>query len=128
MCLKNMHILIADDYSDTATFLAELLEALAQDGTTTAVASDGAQALQLAQLCRPDVAVLDMSMPGMGGLEVGQHIRRLYGRRVVLVAMTGQHEKALAARSSDDFDHVFLKPVDIEQLLCITATSRPERP
>ena len=82
----------------------------------------GAEALQTAAERRPDVAILDIGMPGMSGYEVAQQMRReAWGAGIVLVAITGwgQEEDKRRARAAG-FDHHLTKPVDpvvLEQLI-----------
>ena len=112
-------VLVADDNHDAADSLAMLLEL---GGHEVRVAHDGREALAIANAFRPEVALLDIAMPGMDGHEVARALRaEPWGRGVVLVALTGwgQHEdrhRALAA----GFDHHLTEPVDpdvIERLL-----------
>lgn len=118
-----MHILIADDYQDTAESLTHLIEAIAPAQTTTSVAFDGLHAVRNAKERAPDVAFLDVAMPGMDGLMVGHRLRQLYGRRVFLVAMSGQVEHVAAARSGEDFDVALLKPVSLSNPVGIVETA-----
>jgi response regulator RpfG family c-di-GMP phosphodiesterase len=66
----------------------------------------------------PDGAVLDLSLPGLSGLEVARELRRRYGPRIRLVAYTGwsaatDRQRALEA----GFDGFIVKPADPELLL-----------
>ena len=61
-------VLIADDHRLVRTFLRDLLSE-EDDLELVAEASDGAEAIRLATETNPDVAVLDLAMPGVDGLE-----------------------------------------------------------
>jgi CheY-like chemotaxis protein len=67
---------------------------------------------------RPDVAVLDIGMPGLNGYEVARRIREQpWGAAIRLIAVTGwgQAEDVQRARASG-FDHHVTKPVDFDAL------------
>jgi len=99
---------------DEPGLVAQLVKALAARWTELEVvgtANSGAQALTLADRLNPDVAFLDIQMPGMSGLEVAQ---RLSGRCHV-VFVTAHDQYALQAFESAAVDYL-LKPVDGERL------------
>ncbi|MHB8571895.1 MAG: EAL domain-containing protein [Candidatus Dormibacteria bacterium] len=71
-----IRVLIADDQPDLRTALSEMIAS--DDGLqVVAVATDAAQAADMARRERPDVAVLDVRMPGGGGVAAAQAIRRI---------------------------------------------------
>ena len=65
-------ILVADDNADSLESLAILLRC---DGHEVYTAADGEEALQQAAVCRPEVALLDIGMPKLDGVQVGRRIR-----------------------------------------------------
>ncbi|HEY8107900.1 MAG TPA: response regulator, partial [Gaiellaceae bacterium] len=65
-------VLIADDDADIRMLVRLRLE---RSGYTVVAANDGIQALALATECRPDLAILDVSMPGLSGVEVTRRLR-----------------------------------------------------
>jgi CheY-like chemotaxis protein len=108
-------VLIADDFGRAARSLAEVIELAAAYSTVTAL--DGLDAFELGKKYRPDVAILDIDLPRMGGIESAQALRAALGEdRPFLIGMTGGADFAAAALSGA-FDHVFQKPVDIDKLL-----------
>ena len=110
-------ILIADDYDDAAKLMAELVELTTP--YETVAAKDGREALELARQRRPDVAILDIDMPQIGGIEAARMLRSEFGRnRPLLIASTGGMHADEAERSGM-FDHVFKKPIGIMTLLRI---------
>ncbi len=89
-------VALADDHAIFRQGLRSLLE---QKGIeVTGDAADGGQALQLVQETQPDVAVLDLSMPVMSGLEVARELGRLAPRiRTILLTMHTEEVYVLEA-------------------------------
>lgn len=69
-----MRVLVVDDDPDWRTMLRMQLELLHQIDVV-GEAGDGAEALEQLQVTTPDAVVLDLMMPGMGGLEAIVHLR-----------------------------------------------------
>ncbi|MBK9242413.1 MAG: response regulator [Acidobacteria bacterium] len=114
-----LRILVADDYADGRDMLAFVLE---RQGYIVATAEDGPTALALATEFQPDVAILDIGMPGVSGYEVAEELRRRRGATLTLVALSGMGEAAHKARAAEaGFDRHFTKPVDIELLSAFLA-------
>ncbi len=113
-------ILVVDDNVDAALTLAELL---GLDGHETHVAHDGPSAVEAARRLCPDVAILDVGLPGFSGLEVARRLREepsLAG--LFLVALSGwvQPEDLVRSREAG-FDHHLAKPVDVGTLVRLVA-------
>lgn len=91
-------IIVVDDSARIRRGLVGLLE-LAEDMTVIGEASDAEQALPLVDERTPDVVLLDLVMPGMGGLEATRRIRAGYPSVVVIAvtAMPGGREMATLA-------------------------------
>jgi signal transduction histidine kinase len=108
-------ILIADDNLDGLESLASLLEMF---GHTAHRANDGLAALTLAEQTKPDIAILDIGMPGLTGYEVARKIRSMpWGQGIRLIALTGWGQAEDQARShAAGFDHHVTKPVDLDAL------------
>lgn len=108
-------ILLVDDNADALTTLSQALRLV---GFSVEIAGDGPAALELAQGFRPELAVLDIGLPGMDGYQLAGELRKSLGNvRPKLVALTGygqpgEKEKALEA----GFDAHLIKPVDFERL------------
>ncbi len=113
-------VLIADDNADALETMALLLETLGHEVHT---ASDGAAALALAEQVQPEVAILDIGMPGLNGYEVAARIRATpWGRPMRLIALTGWGQAQDQARAREaGFDHHCTKPVELEQLQALMA-------
>jgi signal transduction histidine kinase len=108
-------ILVADDNQDALESLATLL---AMNGHEVCRASDGAAAMEAAERCRPEVALLDIGMPRANGYEVARHIRsQAWGREMVLIALTGWGQESDRRRSQEaGFNTHLTKPVDLSVL------------
>jgi CheY-like chemotaxis protein len=112
---STMRILIVEDNADARELLSD---ALASKGHEVRAASDGPAALHVLEEWQPDVALLDIGLPGITGHEVARRMRAdPQLRRVPLVALTGwgqENDRRLSADSG--IDHHLTKPVDLEQL------------
>ncbi len=111
-------ILVVDDNVDAAESLAMLLEL---GGHRVRVAHDGLSALAVAEAEPPDVAFLDIGMPGMDGYELARRFRAHSGLRdVMLVALTGWGQEDDRRRTKEaGFDLHEVKPVAYETLLAL---------
>ena len=108
-------ILVADDNRDTADSSALLLEL---DGHEVRVAYSGTEALQVFEEFAPQLALLDIGMPGMNGYQLARSIRaRETGRKTLLVAITGWDQEGDRLRAAEaGFDAHRAKPVDFDTL------------
>ena len=111
-----LNILLVEDNDDARDMMAMMLEA--QDFTVHA-AADGQQGLELAQQRHPDIALVDIGLPGIDGYEVARRLRADPATAAIrLVALTGyglesDRQRALAA----GFDCHLVKPVDFDLLM-----------
>jgi CheY-like chemotaxis protein len=126
--------LVADDNRDAADTMGLLLELA---GHKVIVAHSGKQALEMGELHRPDIVLLDIGMPDMNGYDVARAIRNQpWGQGILLLAITGwgQPDDKESARAAG-FDRHLTKPVnpdsveDIIKLFLDTVRgSRPPSP
>jgi signal transduction histidine kinase/CheY-like chemotaxis protein len=116
-------ILVVDDNRDAADSLATLL-GLA--GADVEVAYDGAEALEKVETFQPEVAVLDLGMPGMSGLDVARRIRdRPDADDCTLIALTGWGQDSDRALTRDaGFAHHLTKPVDFDEMRAVLSSLR----
>ncbi|MEO5696844.1 MAG: ATP-binding protein [Burkholderiaceae bacterium] len=110
-----LQVLVADDNVDNAQSMAQMLQIL---GYRTVTVNDGAQACRMAEVERPDAAVVDIGMPEMNGLDVARWIRaKPWGQGMLMVALSGWGQESDRRASLDaGFDHHFVKPLEIEAL------------
>ena len=120
-----LRILVVDDNVDAATSLRAILEL---DGHDVRAAHDGRAALALADDLRPQLALLDIGMPGMDGCELAAHLkRRPWADRLVLVAVTGWGHEADRRRSAEaGFARHLVKPVEPSDLATLVASAQAE--
>ena len=106
-------ILIVEDVDLNIDLLTQILE----EDYRVIVAKDGAQGVMLAQQKKPDLVLMDISLPVMDGIEAARRIRGSFPNLPILGlsahAMQGDAEKALQAGFSD----YLTKPVDEALLL-----------
>ena len=109
-----MRVLVADDELPARRRLVALLQAFDPPLGVVAEAADGATALQLAAEVQPDLALLDIRMPGMNGIQAALAMAALPHPPAV-VFVTAYDEYALAAFEANAIDYL-LKPVRKERL------------
>jgi two-component system cell cycle response regulator DivK len=111
-----MKILYVEDNDDNVYMLKNRLT---RAGFTVVVATDGAQGVAMAQSERPDLILMDLTLPDIDGKEATRRIKADPATNDIPVialtanAMTGDREEAIAA-GCDDFD---TKPVELQRLL-----------
>jgi signal transduction histidine kinase/ActR/RegA family two-component response regulator len=109
-------ILLVEDNEDSRQTLSTVL---AMCGHRVLEAGDGAEGVRIALEEQPDVAVVDIGLPGIDGYEVARRLRAAAGnRRIGLIALTGygqaeDKERALSA----GFDMHLTKPIEPQHLL-----------
>jgi len=119
-------ILVVDDNRDAAETLAELMRL---EGHDARVALNADAALEIAGTFQPNVALLDIGMPGMNGYLLAQRFRaQVWAKRSTLIAITGwgQAQDRRSAMNAG-FDHHLTKPVDVAALLQLIAAAQASR-
>lgn len=106
-------LLIADD---DRLVLATLAEGLRRAGHTVLEAADGDEAIQLACTRRPDLAILDVRMPGRDGLGVAQWLREHTDVPFLFLSAYGDASVVIEAVESGALGYL-VKPLDVEQIL-----------
>jgi signal transduction histidine kinase/CheY-like chemotaxis protein len=117
------HVVVADDNRDAAESLATLLRLL---GAEVDVAFNGNDALAVIQRTRPEVAFIDIGMPGMNGHEVAQRVRDdPTCSDVTLIALTGWGQESDRERSRlAGFDHHLVKPAQFQAIQAMLESAR----
>ena len=119
-----MKILYVEDNEDNVYMLRRRLE---RAGFAVVIASSGTQGVAMASSERPDLILMDLSLPDLDGWEATRRIKADPATKHIPViaitanAMTGDKEKAMAA-GCDDFD---IKPVEIARLLAKISALKP---
>lgn len=113
-------VLVVDDNQDAAATLAMMLELEGHEARATFSGADG---LRLAEAGLPDVAFLDLGMPGMDGFELARRLRALPGGdRVLIVAVSGWGGEGDKRQSAEaGFDLHLTKPVSVEAVQAAVA-------
>jgi PAS domain S-box-containing protein len=112
---RQRHVLIVDDDPNVRMTMEMLLKTL--DYQVTAAAT-GAKGIERAVALRPDIALIDLGMPGLNGLEVATRIRAALGQAIRLVALTGySRDSDFAQTKAAGFDQHLVKSGDPRELL-----------
>ncbi len=112
--MENLKVLLVDDEEEFILTLAERLE-LREIKALTAV--NGEQALQVVEREKPPVVVLDVKMPGIGGMEVLQNIKGRHPEiQIILLTGHGSTKDGIKGMRLGAFDYI-MKPVKIEELI-----------
>jgi signal transduction histidine kinase/CheY-like chemotaxis protein len=107
-------VLLVEDQADAREMMRFVLELAGHEVTE---ASDGPTALNAVARTAPEVAFVDIGLPGINGYEVARQVRAMRGRAVVLIALTGYGQPADRARAEEaGFDLHLVKPVDLTQV------------
>lgn len=118
-----MKVLIVDDEEELRMILSEQLQ---QHGLEVLEAANGLEGLWQLKHENPDVIVLDLTMPRLGGLEALKRMHT-FDPKMRVIVLTGtedpvQHQRARSLGATE----VYTKPYDLEQLARIIA--RPDTP
>ena len=104
-----MRVLIADDEALTRMGLQTMLREMGH--TIAGTAADGLVALRLAGETRPDLAILDIKMPGMDGLAVAEAIAERYHLPVVMLTAYSERDLIERAAATETIQAYLVKPV-----------------
>ena len=108
-------VLVVDDNPAVAGGLSMLLEVL---GWQVSTATTGVEALEMIRSRRPDLVLLDISLPVMDGYEIARRLRTEHGDRVpLLVALSGKEPES----ADHGFDSYLIKPIDMNRLQTLLA-------
>lgn len=112
---RRCRVLAIDDNADIRESLAVVIRLL---GHEVAIAGDGEHGLAAARDLRPELVLLDVSLPGMDGYAVARALRaEPWAAQTLLVAMTGWARESDRQRATEaGFDTHVAKPVDLRTL------------
>jgi CheY-like chemotaxis protein len=110
-----MRVMLVDDNVDSLVSVGRLLRVLGYD---VRAVCDGLEALSCAAEFRPDVALIDLSLPGLDGCDVARRLRALDATRDTrLIAMTGWATREHESRTREaGFDLHLVKPLSVNVL------------
>jgi DNA-binding NarL/FixJ family response regulator len=122
-----LHILVADDHGIVRSGIKMLIDR--QEGMrVVAEAEDGIQAVEATQASKPDVAILDVSMPRMTGLQAAREIRaRVPGTSVLLLSMHDDERYFADAIDVGAAGYVLKRAADTDLIDAIQAVARGEQ-
>jgi CheY-like chemotaxis protein len=109
---RSLRILVVDDNADVANGLAASLRAQQHE---VEVAYDGKTAYEIVNHWCPQVALVDLTMPGIDGFELARRLRRkFFPQTLVLIAISGHAEDHRVREAG--FDHYLLKPISLRMI------------
>ncbi len=112
-----IRILIADDYMPFRQALKDFLETANPRLKVVVQASNGREALNLLEKNPVDVALIDIRMPIMDGIELCSRIRNGWGQRIGIITYTGFNSRSLTAEAlQSGADLHFVKPFELFSL------------
>jgi two-component system, sensor histidine kinase len=121
-----LRVLVVEDNDDAREMLRV---GLVLAGHEVVEAADGASGVVLAEQTRPDVALIDVGLPGIDGYEVARRLRARGMKTARLIALTGYGRPEDRARALEaGFDGYIVKPVDPETLTVALRSCEAPRP
>ena len=112
---EDLTILVVEDYEDMSLAMRLALE---HKGYHILEASDGAQAVKVAESVRPEVVLMDLNLPVLDGFGAAERIRANPElKETIIVAVTAYHDHDLRVRALAAGCNAFVtKPIDFEWL------------
>jgi DNA-binding response OmpR family regulator len=112
--MDDYRVLIVDDEEELVTTIAERLQIR---GIQAKTATDGETALKMIEADPPQVVVLDVMMPGIGGIEILRRMNALNTNiPVILLTGYGSTEQGMEGMKLGAFDYL-MKPCDLNNLI-----------
>lgn len=113
--MKQYSVLLVDD-EEVIQIIMKKIDWESMGFYVAGYAHNGAEALEMAEECQPDVVMTDIKMPYMDGLELSRHLKKMY-RTVKIIIFSGFDEFEYAKESIKlDVEEYILKPVDANEL------------
>jgi CheY-like chemotaxis protein len=112
---KDLRVLVVEDVEDTRLFMRLELE---QEGFIVFEAPDGQAAVETAIREKPDVILMDLTLPLMDGFDAAKQIRKTDGlNQVPIIAVTAHQETDFRSGAKESgFDAYVTKPIDVRWL------------
>jgi signal transduction histidine kinase/CheY-like chemotaxis protein len=116
---ERRRVLLIDDDTSHVDIVRNLLQPL---GFEVSSACDGQSGLELAARHAPDLAMVDLSMPGMTGWQVAAELRRAHDPRLRIVIVSANAHEFVPGGADNVHDAFLNKPIDIQRMLeCLGA-------
>jgi CheY-like chemotaxis protein len=123
-CAPPFRVLVVEDGKGVAEVMAMFFE---MEGHKTAVAFDGIEAVETAEVFRPHLICMDLTMPRMDGFEAARRIRQML-LDVVIVALCGWDDEEVRHRTAEaGFNDHLAKPVTPDALRKMIGLYLPTR-
>jgi signal transduction histidine kinase len=121
-----VRVLVVDD---DAAICRQMAAGLSSAGYQVVTAHDGARALAQAEETPPDLAIVDLEMPGTNGLDVIRKLKQLFGSAIHITVMTGHDDELSHAEAFDaGTDDFVVKPTGMSELKRrLSAATRNQR-
>jgi DNA-binding response OmpR family regulator len=123
--MSRHRVLVIEDNVDTRETLGKLLRLR---GFEVRTADDGPSGVEEAMRWRPDVAFIDIGLPGFDGLEVARRLRTVFGEMTYLVALTawgGPEDRQRGLEAG--FDAYLVKPAPLTELFALAGGAPTNR-
>lgn len=121
--MSHVRILLADDHTMVRQGLRKVLEER-PEWEVVAEASDGREAVRLAEQHRPDVAIIDVAMPLLNGIETTRQItRRVPGTRVLVLSMHADEAYVTQILQAGATGYLLKDSADVDLMQAVTAVS-----
>ena len=125
--MSSIRILIADDFKDWRRQVRLLLQ-VRPEWHAIAEAADGSEAIQKAEELKPDLILLDISLPKLNGLEVAWRIRQLSpSSKIIFLSQNNDRDIVQAALSAGALGYVHKTEAQSELLSAVDVVLRGER-
>lgn len=112
---NKVRVLIADDFQETRRSL-RLMLSMNPEVIVVAIAKNGAEAIDLAREHHPDIAILDINMPKVNGLEAFKEISQIHPDTGIIIITADRDTTPLSMAMSLGAQEFLLKPFSIEEL------------
>jgi DNA-binding NarL/FixJ family response regulator len=117
-----LRVAVADDNAD---FLNKFISVLETEFDVVATATDGNSALESIRSCAPDVAVLDLEMPGLDGIEVTRELSKHNPRPAVVICTVEKDPDVIeAAREAGALGYVFKPRMAKDLIAAVKSVAR----
>jgi DNA-binding NarL/FixJ family response regulator len=122
-----IRVLIVDDHPVVRKGLSAFL-ANERDLQVIGAAADGEEALRIAETDQPDLVLMDLSMPGIGGIETTRRLVEKHPEvRVLMLTSFGGHERMVEALKAGAVGYVVKDTAPAEMLRALRSVARPAK-